>query len=186
MKSYCSTRIYEDRLSTSLRLKRLIWGMVYAFLFRPTPAWALDRWRVTILRLFGAKIGCGCRVAPSCQIWAPWNLTIGDRTAIAGDVDCYCVSPITLGSNVCISQRSYLCTASHDISSIKRPLKHKPINVQDHAWVCAEAFVGPGVSIGEGSVVAARALVTKDVAAWTVVGGNPAKAIKNRVVVEEL
>ena len=181
-----SKRIYVDRLSRSLRIRRLVWGLVWLIFFRPTPRWLLDQWRIFLLRLFGAKIGTGCRVAPSCVVWAPWNLSIGDRTALAEGVECYCVDRISIGSNVCVSQRSFLCTASHDIRSLGRPLTHSPIVIEDHAWICAEAFVGPGVNLGEGAVVAACAVVIRDVAAWEVVGGNPAKFIKHRKLEEEV
>lgn len=173
-------RIYQDKLSKSLRAKRLGWGIVWLLFFRPTPRWALDRWRIFLLRCFGAEIAAGCRVAPSCQIWAPWNLKIGSRSALAEGVDCYCVDQISIGANVCVSQRAFLCSASHDISSIARPLTHAPVEIEDNVWICAESFIGPGVKIGEGAVVAARAVVSKDVNPWDVVGGNPAKIIKKR------
>jgi putative colanic acid biosynthesis acetyltransferase WcaF len=160
----------------------LVWLVVYYFLFRWTPSFCLHTWRICLLRLFGATIGHGCKVAPSAFVWAPWNLTMGDFCCLAGHTDIYTVDSITIASNVTVSQRSFLCTASHDICSLRRPLTHKPIAIGEHAWVCAEAFVGPGVTIGEGSVVAARGVVTRDVAPWTVVGGNPAKKIKDRDV----
>lgn len=175
-----SERIYVDRLSRSLRVRRLVWDIVWLIFFRPTPRWLLDQWRIFLLRLFGAKIGNGCRVAPSCVVWAPWNLSIGDRTALAEGVECYAVDRISIGSNVCVSQRAFLCTASHDTRTLQRPLTHHPIVIKDHGWVCAEAFVGPGVTLGEGTIVAARAVVMRDVSAWKVVGGNPAKLIKDR------
>ena len=178
-----SHRIYEDRLTFKLRLRRFFWGVIYTTLFRWTPRWILDGWRVFLLRSFGSKIGTGCRIAPSCRIWAPWNLEMGNQSALAEAVDCYSVDKIIIGNSVCISQRSFLCTASHDINFIKRPLIHSPINIQDHSWVCAEAFVGPGVQIGEGAVIAARAMVVKNVEPWSVVGGNPARFLKRRKVV---
>jgi len=173
-------RIYQDTLPPSLKFKRLLWHMTVLLCFRPTPRGFLHRWRVFLLRAFGAKIGHGCKVDPSCHVWAPWNLTLGDLTALAQGTDIYCVSPVTIGSNVAVSQRSFLCTASHDIRSLARPLIHRPITIEDHAWVCAEAFVGPGVTVGEGAVVGARAMVVKDVGAWEVVSGNPAQVLKKR------
>lgn len=175
-------RIYVDKLSFSSRVRRLIWYFAYCGLFRWTPRLFLGRWRIFLLRIFGAKIGDGCKVDPSCFIWAPWNLVLGDFTCIAGKVDIYSVDKIILGTNVAISQRSFLCTASHDITEISRPLIHKPIIIEDHVWVCAEAFVGLGVTIGEGAVVGARSVLLKDVEAWTVVTGNPAVFRKKRIV----
>ncbi|GHC04795.1 hypothetical protein GCM10007047_22040 [Cerasicoccus arenae] len=109
---------------------------------------------------------------------------MGNFVCIAASVDCYNVDKIVLKDKVTVSQRSFLCTASHDIDSLQRPLIHAPITIEQHVWVCAEAFVGPGVTIFEGAVVAARAVVIKNVEAWAVVAGNPAKKIKHRNCVE--
>jgi putative colanic acid biosynthesis acetyltransferase WcaF len=175
---------YVNRLSVQSRLARLLWGIVYLLLFRPTPAWCLNGWRVFLLRLFGADIGKGCRIASSVRIWAPWNLKLGNFVCFAESVDCYCVDKIQIGNKVTISQRSFLCSASHDITTLARPLIHAPIVIEDHAWVCAEAFVGAGVTIAEGAVVGVCAVVTKNVEPWTIVAGNPAKIVKARVIHE--
>ncbi len=107
---------------------------------------------------------------------------MGDYSCLSENVDCYSVDKITIGKQVVVSQGAFLCCASHDISSQIMELTYKPITIKDNAWVAAEAFIGPGVNIGEGAVVGARAVVTKDVAPWTVVAGNPAKFIKKRVL----
>ena len=177
---------YKNQITKKTQLMRLIWGISWAIFFRPTPRWCLHGWRRALLRLFGAQIGAGSKVDPSCRIWAPWNLSIGSYTALAEGVDCYCVDQIVIGSKVAISQRSFLCSASHDISSLQRPLIHAPIHIKDHAWICSQAFVGAGLTVGEGAVVAACAVTTKDVNDWTVVGGNPAKFIKGRDIREEI
>lgn len=171
---------YRNKLSRKGQLLRLIWGIVQWCLFRPTPRILFHHWRIFLLRLFGAKIGRGCKVSPSVRIWAPWMLTMGDLVCLGPGVDCYCVSPVRIGSRVTISQRAFLCTATHDISDPLRPLVHEAIIIMDQAWVFAEAFIGPGVSIGEGAVVGARAVVVKDVESWNVVAGNPARFIKHR------
>lgn len=114
----------------------------------------------------------------------PWNLEMKDHACIASGVDCYNAASITIGVNTTISQRAYLCTASHNISSSRHEQIEKPIILEDRAWIAAETFVGPGVTIGEGAVVGARACVFKDVEPWTVVGGNPAKFIKKRIIKE--
>lgn len=164
------------------RLVRMLWGCVYVICFRQSPIWMLRKWRVFLLRLFGAKIGKTCRIDPTCKIWAPWNLKMGSHSCLADSVDCYSVSPIIIGNHVTVSQRSYLCSASHNIHQLDLPLIHQPIQIQDHAWICAQAFIGPGVTIGEGAIVGACAVVTKDVEAWTVVAGNPARFIKKREI----
>jgi putative colanic acid biosynthesis acetyltransferase WcaF len=101
-------------------------------------------------------------------------------SCLANEVDCYCVGELILGRNVTVSQKSYLCGASHDIRSSDFTLLSGPIIIGDEAWVAADAFIGPGVNIAEGAVVAARAVVVKDVAAWTVVAGNPAATVGTR------
>ncbi len=159
------------------RIKRIIWYIVNATIFRclPTPL------RHGLLKLFGAKIGRDALIYPSCKIYAPWSLTVG-RACIGPNTELYNKAPITIGNDCVISQGSYLCTASHDISSLMLPLVSRPISIENHAWVAADAFVGMGVTVGEGAVVGARAAVFRDVEPWTVVGGNPARTIKKRTL----
>ena len=137
-----------------------------------------------ILRMFGAKIDSTAVVYSSAKVYYPANLTMGRYSCMASDVDCYNVAPIVIGDNVTISQGAFLCTASHDITDTTNPLITARILIENQSWVAAEAFVGMGVTIGEGAVVGARAAVFKDVQPWTVVGGNPAQMIKNRVLKE--
>lgn len=173
---------YKDNITLENRISRFTWGIVRTILFRPFAGRLFNRWRIFLLRCFGAKIGAHCSVYATIRIWAPWNLTMGDYVALGPGAELYTVDRITIGSMVTISQRAYLCTASHDISKLLKPLTHRPISVGDYTWVAAEAFVGMGVTIHDGAVVGARAVVTKDVPEWTVVGGNPAKFIKKRVI----
>lgn len=175
---------YHECLSLRNKLHRLVWNITCLFLFRPFAGPLFWRWRNFILLLFGAKIGKGSKISASAKIWAPWNLQIGDYTAIGASANCYNPACIILGSKVVISQGAYLCTASHDISDPKNPLITSPIQVESFAWVAADAFIGMGVTVGQGAVVGARAAVFKDVESWTVVGGNPAKFIKKRIVKE--
>ena len=165
--------------STRNKIGRLLWGGVYFAFFRPSPR-LLYRWRNWLLRLFGATVGTGAKVMPSARIWAPWNLVLGDFSCISHSVDCYSVDRISIGSHVTISQYSFLCAASHDITSTDMKLISAPIVIGDGAWVCAGAFVGMGINIGEGAVVGAMAVVTRDVPAWFIVGGNPARKIGDR------
>lgn len=107
---------------------------------------------------------------------------MGDHSCLSGKVDCYCVAPIHIGAHATVSQYSFLCAASHDIEQADMPLTTGPIDIADGAWIAADVFIGPGVQIGEGAVVGARASVFEDVEPWTVVAGNPAKLIKRRIL----
>ena len=133
-----------------------------------------------LLQLFGATIGKGVHIYPKVKIWAPWNLVVHDEVGVADGVDLYSQGKITLGYRSVISQRSYICTGTHDFTSKGHPLYTKDIIISPYAWVAAEAFIGPGVIVGDGAVVGARAAVFKNVGAWDIVGGNPAKFIKKR------
>jgi len=161
------------------KIARFIWNFVYIIAFKYSPR-PFHEWRSILLRIFGAKIGKGVHIYPKVKIWAPWNLEIHDQVGVANDVDLYSQGKIILEYRSIISQRSYICTGTHDFNLKGHPLYTKPITVSKYAWVAAEAFVGPGVTIGKGAVVGARGVVFKDVEPWTVVGGNPAKFIKKR------
>ncbi len=161
------------------KLLRVLWGWVWLLLFRPSPR-LLFGWRAMLLRLFGARIEHGAHIYSKVKFWAPWNLTMGPRSTLADDVDCYCVAPITLEAGATVSQYSFLCSASHDITDPAGALVTAPIVIKAGAWIFADVFIGPGVTIGEGAVVGARSSVYRDVEPWTVVGGNPARFIKKR------
>lgn len=171
---------YEHRFSTKNKIARAFWNVTYVFLFRPFGLGLFDSWRNSLLRFFGATIGKSSIVHSSVTIWAPWNLKMGDYACLGPKVDCYNQGKVTIGDHVTISQKSYVCASSHDISDPKNNLILCPIEIKEQVWIAADAFIGPGVTVGEGAVVGARAAVFKDVDAWTVVGGNPAKFIKKR------
>jgi len=158
---------------------RVLWAIVWGTMFRWSPRFFFA-WRRMLLTLFGARIGCNARISPSVRIWAPWNLTVGDEAAIAHDVDCYCVAPLSIGNHSTVSQYAFLCTATHDIGDPHMRLVSAPVTICDQAWVCAGAFIGPGIVIGEGAVAGAMSVVTRSVDPWTVVAGNPANVIKKR------
>lgn len=168
--------------TTSNRIKRVFWNICWTLLAKPFPKSTGNLWKIFLLRAFGAKIAKGAYVYSSANIFMPWNLIMEEHACIASGVDCYNAAPIIIKRNATVSQRAYLCTASHNISSSQHEQIEKPIIIEANAWVAAEAFIGPGVTIGEGAVVGARACVYKDVKSWTVVGGNPAKYIKDRVI----
>ncbi|MBS1722245.1 MAG: WcaF family extracellular polysaccharide biosynthesis acetyltransferase [Armatimonadetes bacterium] len=171
----------QPSFSLANRMRRFLWNFACLLLFRPTPR-QLNAWRASVLRMFGAKIGQGCNVRATAKIWAPWNLEMGDFSAIADDVNVYSMAVIKLGSKVVVSQGAHLCSGTHDYESENFQLYARPITIGDSAWICTECFIGPGVTVGEGAVVGARAVATKDVPAWTVCAGNPCKPIKPRVI----
>lgn len=178
---YLDLSRYQSPLGTANKLARTLWGVACALFFRTSPRFCFG-WRRFLLRCFGARLGKGARVYPSTRVWAPWNLEMGDHAWLAPDTDCYCVDRIRIGAHAVVSQYSFLCSATHDIEDPQFPLKTAPITIGGGAWVAADVFVGPGITIGQGAVVAARSTVLHDIEPWTVVGGNPAKALKRRVL----
>lgn len=162
------------------KLGRLAWTWVYYLLFRPSP-WFLNRWRVFLLRMFGAKIGTAS-IPPSVKVWAPWRLKIGNEVNLDDNVNLYNVFGIEIEDRVIISQGSFLCGASHDYENPIYPLTGGCITVKSDSWITAECFIGPGVTVDEGTVIGSRAVVFNNLPGWSVVGGNPAKVIKQRVL----
>ena len=166
-------------LTTGMKVKRLVWSVVEGTLFRFSfHTWS--RWRAALLRGFGATVGNGCTIRRTSRVYYPWNLRMGDMSCLGDDVQVYNLDVIELGRCATISQEAYLCGGTHDYRLRTMPLVKRPIVVGADAWVCARAFIGPGVKVGEGAIVAAGSVVQKDVGEWTIVGGNPAKFLKMR------
>lgn len=161
---------------------RIIWFVINITLFRLLIGRRLRLVRNPLLRLFGAKIPNRVQIYPSCKLFAPWNLEVGEYTTIGPNTIIYNKAKVVIGPNSVISQGCFLCTASHDIGSSRLTLVSRDIKIGEWCWVAADAFVCPGVTIGDGSVVGARSVVTKDVKPWAVVAGNPAKFIKKREI----
>lgn len=176
---------YHNSLSRRHQVVRMLWSIVWGLFARPLPRSVGSGWKRFLLRLFGARIHPTAVVYSSAKVYYPANLVMEKYACLASDVDCYNVAPITIGENSTVSQGAFLCTASHDITNPLNPLITAPIIIEDQAWVAAGAFVGMGVTIGQGAVVGARAAVFKSVEPWTIVGGNPAKFIKKRVIKEK-
>jgi putative colanic acid biosynthesis acetyltransferase WcaF len=163
------------------RMARAVWGVAWMLLFMPTPRTA-HRWRVAVLRLFGAKVGRHVRIHGSCRIWAPWQLEIGDRVGIGEGAILYNMGRLRIGHEATVSQEAYLCGGSHDPSTRNFQLIAGEITIGEQAWVCTQAFIGPGVTVPEGCVVGARAVLTRTPqdGAWGVYVGNPARRVKTR------
>lgn len=161
------------------RFKRLIWQLAYFTLFKFSPN-PFHAWRCFLLRCFGAKIGCGVHVYPHVKIWAPWNLILKDQCGIGNNAILYSQDIIKVGKRAVISQGAHICAGTHDYNQPRLPLVTKPITIGDFAWVATEAFIHPGVNVGDGCVIGARSVVIKDMPSWMVCAGHPCKPIKER------
>lgn len=160
-------------------LGRLVWEVLERPLFRWTPR-QLWWWRRFILRQFGAKIGNAVQIHPTARISIPWNLEIGDYSAIGDSAIIYCLGPIKIGRSVTVSQYAHLCAGTHDFRQVDMPLIKAQITIADEVWVCANAFIGPDTVIGARAIVAAAAVVVRDVGSDLIVGGNPAVQVSVR------
>lgn len=172
------------RLPTGFRGRTAItvqlWWIVQATLFACSPQFMYG-WRRWLLRLFGAQVGGGVLVRSSVKTTYPWKVTIGDYAWIGDDVVLYSLGEIEIGNNAVVSQRSYLCAASHDYKQTDFPIYAKKVCVGAQTWLATDVFVAPGVSIGEGTVVGARSSVFHNLPPMMVCVGNPAKPIKPRL-----
>ncbi|WP_349262343.1 WcaF family extracellular polysaccharide biosynthesis acetyltransferase [Geminicoccus sp.] len=156
-----------------------LWWFIETFLFHPSPQ-VFYGWRRFLLRAFGAKVGRNVLLRPSVRVTYPWKLVIGDHSWIGDDVVLYNLGMISVGRNAVISQRSYLCTGSHDYHDLAFPIKEQPIVVEDEAWLALDVTVMPGVTIGRGAVVSARSTVTRDARAGWLHKGTPAEPVRPR------
>jgi len=173
---------FKDPYRTGNKLKRMLWNITWKLLAQPFPRNTARRWKILIIRLFGAKVDNSCTIYSRAKIYMPWNLVMEEHACIASDVIIENAAIVHLGAYSIVSQYSFLCTASHDIRKNDFPQYSKPIVLGRRSWVTARCFIGPGVVIGEGAVVGASSSVFKDVAPWTVVGGNPARIISKREI----
>jgi putative colanic acid biosynthesis acetyltransferase WcaF len=156
-----------------------LWWIVQAVLFHTSPQ-ALYGWRRLLLRIFGARIGKGVLIRPSASVTYPWKLSIGNWSWVGDHATLYTLGEIAIGDNAVVSQHSYLCAASHDYTRPTFDLYAKAIRVESEAWLAANVFVGPGVTIGRGAVVGACSVVLKDVPSLMVCAGNPLKVLRAR------
>lgn len=170
----------ESSFSLRNRVLRALWGIVWIMLFRTSPR-PFHYWRGILLCCFGAKLGAHVHIYPGVRIWAPWNLIVGDKVGIGDGSIIYNMASIEIGDNCVISQGAHLCAGSHDIDSENFQLVTSPIKLDPYVWICADAFIGPGVNVAEGCVIGARCVVMRSIFEnWTVWSGNPAVRVKNR------
>ena len=163
------------------KILRVLWSGVEATAYRWTwPTWY--RYRAWLLSRFGARIHPTARLRRTCRFTCPWNLTVGANTATGDHVIFYCLGPVTLGDRVTISQYAHLCAGSHDHTDPAMPLLRPPITIEDDAWIATDAFVGPGVTVGQAAILGARGCAFKNLEPHTIHGGNPARPLKPRVL----
>jgi len=169
-----SNRNYPKRILAA----RVVWTLLSP-LFRCSPR-HLYGWRNFLLRRLGARIGRAVRIYPSADIFYPWNVIIEDDATIGPRVQVYSLGKISIGRGALISQNVHLCAGSHDYTQAHLPLLTPPISIGAGAWLCADAFVGPGVTVGEFAIVGARAVAVRDVPPRAIVAGNPARVLRER------
>lgn len=157
---------------------RLLWALARpAFSWSPRPLWG---WRRMLLRLFGARVGREVHIYPTVRITIPWNVTIGDYSAVGDRALLYSLGRITIGERVTISQQAHLCAGTHDYRKPDFPLVKAPIGISAGVWICADAFVGPNVVVGKGAILGARGVAMKNVPPGVIAAGNPARVVKVR------
>ena len=161
------------------RIFRAVWNITWCLLAAWTPP-PLHRWRVWLLNCFGAQVHPTARVYGAARIWYPPNLTMGAQAVFGPGVNCYCMDRITVGEKAVVSQRAHLCGGTHDINDPDFQLQARPIVIGAGAWIAAEAFIGPGVTVGDYAVVGARTVLFRDAEPFGVYVGNPAVLLKHR------
>jgi putative colanic acid biosynthesis acetyltransferase WcaF len=172
---FCLPKGFRGRHALVVQL----WWLIQATIFAWSPQFAYN-WRNFLLRSFGAKIGKNVIIRPSVITTYPWRLTIGDNAWIGDNAVLYTLGEITIGKDAVVSQRSYLCTGTHDYQSVAFDIYAKPIVIEEQVWVATDVFIAPGITIRKGAVIAARSSVYNDMPELMICMGNPAKPIKSR------
>lgn len=170
---------YRSPYTTKEKIRRLLWGLVEMTIFR----YSFTTWygfRNSLLRLFGAKVGARTGIKRTVHFECPWNFTCGESCALGEHAIVYALGPITLGDRVSVGQYSHLCAGAHDMNHPSLPLLRPPIVLEDDAWLMADAFVGPGVTMRQGALLGARSSAFRDLEPWGVYVGTPARRIKDR------
>lgn len=158
-----------------------LWIVTSLLLFRLCP-FKFSALKCAILRLFGARVGQGIVIKPGVRITFPWKLSLGDHVWLGEECWLLNLAPISIGSHVCISQRAFLCTGSHNYKSPAFDLIITLIRVERGAWIGAGAWIGPGVKISSHAVLTACSVATKDLEPFGVYQGNPAVLVRRRTI----
>ena len=163
------------KYSWAEQCRRVLWAVgEYAIRLSPRPCFG---WRRMVLRSFGAKVGRAVNFYSSTRFYMPWNVEIGDWAAIGEDAFIYSLGKVRIGAGASVAYRAHVCAGTHDFSDPALPLLKPPVIIEDNAWIGTEAFIGPGTTVCKGAIVAARAVVVKDVPPLHIVAGNPARQI---------
>ena len=157
-----------------------LWWVVQSTLFAMSPQFMFG-WRRWLLKQFGAQIGMDVLIRPSVRVTYPWKVKIGDRVWIGDNAELYSLGEIEIGDDVVISQKSYLCAATHDFSKSSFDMVDKKITIEDQVWIATDVFVAPELTLGRGSLIGARSSVFSDMPAGMICVGSPAKPVKPRI-----
>lgn len=158
-----------------------LWWLVQSTLFAMSPQ-VMFGWRRWLLKRFGAQIGVDVLIRPSVRVTYPWKVKIGDRVWIGDNAELYSLGEIEIGDDVVISQKSYLCAATHDFSKPSFDMIDRKITIEDQVWIATDVFVAPGVTIRRGALIGARSSVFSDMPCGMICLGSPAKPVKLRVL----
>lgn len=187
-KVYYKNKNKKDRYTSSWSiaeaLKMRIWNVVWLIFFRFSPKKTGRYWRVLLLKIFGAKIDWNVFLYSSSKVRIPWLLEMKNRSCLGPYVEVYNLGPVCIGERVTVSQYVYFCNGTHDLSDPNQPLMVGDISVEDNVFIGAKALLLPGIKLERNSIVGAGSVVTKDVGQNCIVGGNPAKFIKKRIINE--
>jgi putative colanic acid biosynthesis acetyltransferase WcaF len=162
-------------------LLRWLWALVQATVFRWSPR-PMHGFRARLLRWFGADIPAPGQtvIFPTARVTYPWRLTLAPRSMVGPRVTLYNLGHITLRRGANLSQNCHLCAGTHDYLRWDMPLVTQPIVIGENAWLGADVFVGPGVTVGELCIVGARSVVVRDLPPQKICVGQPCRPIRDR------
>ncbi len=181
LSSYDRNNTGFERSIGATKIKQVLWYFC-SILFIRNPLIPFSGFRVSVLKLFGAKIGSGVRIRPGVQIKFPWKLSIGDHVWIGEHVWIDNLTNVTIGDHVSVSQGAYLCTGNHNYLSPGFELIMKPITIEDGVWIGAKAIVTPGIICHSHSMLTAGSVATCNMDANGIYRGNPAMKVKERTI----
>jgi putative colanic acid biosynthesis acetyltransferase WcaF len=181
MEEYIYNPVQRSYFSLGEKIKLRLWMFINSTIFRYTPYFS-HKYRILLLRLFGAKIAWNCSISRKATIEQPWNLEMGDLASLAEGVWILCREKVLIGSKTCIGKDVGITSGSHNVNSLNFEAVNKPVVIGNNVWIINKSYILPGITIGDWAVIGACTLVNKDVKEFEIVGGNPAKFIKTRKI----